>query len=63
MLTHLFTGHSYLRYFQHNIGNEPSSLCRNCDDSPTSMLRMKFWGSLSLSFLYQMVAKFSKALI
>ena len=30
-LTHLFSGFSYLRYFQNKIGNEPSSICKKCN--------------------------------
>ena len=30
VLTHIYTGFSYLRYFQHKIGNEDSSICKKC---------------------------------
>lgn len=33
-ISHLFTGHSYLRYFQNKIGHEPSGTCRNCEEVP-----------------------------
>ena len=32
ILTHLFTGCSYLRYFQNKIGNESNSICKKCDE-------------------------------
>ena len=33
-ISHLYTGHSYLRYFQNKIGHEPSGTCRSCDEVP-----------------------------
>ena len=33
-LTHILTGHNYLRYFQHKIGNEPDDTCKKCDEAP-----------------------------
>ena len=37
-LTHLYTGLSYLNYYQNKIGNEPSSICSKCqeEDETTS---------------------------
>ena len=32
ILAHLFTGHSYLRYFQHKIGHESDPYCRLCEE-------------------------------
>ena len=32
LLTHIITGHSYLKYFQHKIGNERSPLCDKCGE-------------------------------
>ena len=32
ILAHLYTGHSYLRYFQHKIGHESDPYCRLCDE-------------------------------
>ena len=33
-LTHILTGHNYLRYFQHKIGNEPDDTCKKYDEAP-----------------------------
>lgn len=32
LLTHIITGHSYLKFFQHKIGNERSPLCDKCGE-------------------------------
>ena len=31
-LTHIITGHSYLKYFQNKIGNDRSLLCDKCGE-------------------------------
>ena len=33
-ISHLFSGHSYLRYFQHKIGHEAVPSCRLCEEAP-----------------------------
>ena len=33
-ISHLFSGHSYLRYFQHKFGHEAVPSCRLCEEAP-----------------------------
>ncbi len=33
IITHLYTGHSYLRQHQHRIQNEQDLVCRFCDET------------------------------